>query len=381
MKPQTIPIITLLIGGFIGVVLPAIAVTPQIIAIEDEVELKRPNWSRFHLVGVGTTLQLDDWLRPLGGGVEILCPDETISFLPAGNIWGALAFCPTGLRRGRPKPNALSSNLLGGTDPSIPYIISPRRTLILDPCPTLRWNAVANAQSYHVTLTSPTGVLWQQSVNEATIVYPGTPSLEPGIPYLFTVKTDTGISSQAEQTQGLDFILLAESDLEPIHQTLTAWSQLNLSPQAEALARAELLADYPLSPAALSRYAISSGLSVENLSTYGLVAGAIETLEQLVKQPNANATIHRTLADLYWQSGLLLLAEQHYLQVIQFGPDNRPLEDLALSQYGLAILSSVGDDPRGARQWLERSRDTYRQLGDHDSVLTIEQQLNALPQP
>jgi hypothetical protein len=63
-------------------------------------------------------------------------------------------------------------------NPLIPYIISPRCTLVLNPLPMLRWNGVPGASRYTVSLIGDEDVLWETDVSETEVVYSGEPALD-----------------------------------------------------------------------------------------------------------------------------------------------------------------------------------------------------------
>ena len=86
---------------------------------------------------------------------------------------------------------------IGGIDANIPYLITPRHSLILDPTPLLRWHPVPKTTAYTLVVTGPNGELWRTQTSEPQLVYAG-PNLTPGVAYHVTITTNTGQSSQAD---------------------------------------------------------------------------------------------------------------------------------------------------------------------------------------
>ncbi len=381
MNSQTIMRIfktLILTTAMLGFVTPAIATTYQIIKAEGQVLLKRRQWSDYRSTSEGAEINLnqDDLILPeRGAKVIILCPDKkTIWRVPSGRVWGASNGCPRALRRSR-NPG-LVGGILGGTDPSVPYLISPRRTLILARQPTFRWNAVPGASHYTISLSTSAGVIWQQKVSETEIVYPGEPPLEPGTLYSLKIKADTGASSQDENVSGLEFILLTDTDLKDVQTDVEQLTNLELSDKAEALALANFYADYILTSDSAQAY----NLTAENLATYSLTAKAIEVLEALVAQESITPAFDRILGDLYWQSGLQLLAEAQYLKVVELAQEPQYLEERAKAQFSLAEMYVVLEKWEETDQWLRQAKQSYVELGDRDHTTMIEEQLEELNQ-
>ena len=107
----------------------------------------------------------------------------------------------------------------GDTNALIPYIISPRNTLVLTDKPVLRWNASPGATSYVVSIKTNKGdVIWETQVETTEVVYPGQPPLKPGVNYVMTVIADNERSSEEEEEDisELQFRLLDETERQPV---------------------------------------------------------------------------------------------------------------------------------------------------------------------
>ncbi|MDJ0595972.1 MAG: hypothetical protein QNJ72_39325 [Pleurocapsa sp. MO_226.B13] len=364
--------------AILGSVTPAIATTYQIIKAEGQVLLKRRQWSDYRPTSEGAQINLnqDDFIYlDRGAKIIIQCPDKTTTWrVPSGRVWGASNGCPRALRRSR--ATGLVGGILGGTDPSVPYLISPRRTLILDRQPTFRWNAVPEASNYTISLSTSAEVIWQQKVSETEIVYPGEPLLGPGKLYSLTIKADTGTSSQDENVSGLEFVLLTDTDLKQVQTDVEQLTNLELSDEAETLALANFYADYILNSDSAPAY----NLAAENLATYSLTAKAIEILEALVAQGSTIPAVYRILGDLYWESGLQLLAEVQYLKVVELAQEPKYLEERAKAQFSLAEMYVVLEKWEETDRWLRQAKQSYVELGDRDNATMIEEQLEELNQ-
>ena len=325
-----------------------------IIEAKGEVLLKRKDWSEYRLTRVGAELYPGDLLQPVSGArVLVQCANgKTIWSVPEGVISGATNGCPPqaipiSRRKGDIIPPRNSIN------PLIPYIISPRCTLVLNPLPTLRWNAVPGANSYSVSLIDEDDVLWETIVRETEVVYSGEPSLESGIDYLLIIQADTGASSQEEDLPDLGFSLLDENQASLVRECVEELTNLELADEALALALVHLYMGYDLR------------------------AEAIATLEALVNEQSQTSAVYRTLGDLYREVGLNLLAQKHYLKAIELA-SLKDLEGQALATEGLGKVYEAIANPQEAIRCLTQARDRYEALGDTQRLKDLEKRLAEL---
>lgn len=274
-----------------------------IIEAKGEVWLKREQWSDYQRTTVGTKLYPGDLLQPAPQArVIVQCADGKSTWsVPAGVISGASNGCPPRIVPIFRKTGDIAP-LRSGINPLIPYIISPRRTSLLNPLPKLCWNAVPGASRYAVSLIGDEDVIWETKVGESEIVYAGEPSLESGVVYLLSIEADTGSSSQEEASPDLGFSLLEENEATVVREAVEELINLNLADEAKSLALAHL-------------YMVND-----------LKAEAIATLEALVKQGSQIAAVYLTLGDLYLEVGLNQLAESLYLRATQLAAEARDVE-------------------------------------------------------
>jgi len=315
-----------------------------LLAVEGEVLLKRETWSDFHPTAFGAALKRGDLLKLSSGAqAKILC--DTL------NIWNAPSgAAPTGLS-GCPRPEAPFLIRRGvkiastrGGDPAAPYIISPRSTKLLNAAPTLRWNAPSGASSYIVQVRGG-DVNWvQEGVVETELLYPGEPPLEPGASYLLVVEDDAGKSSRDEGSVGLGFSLLSEDEAAEIKKQREQIMALDLSDTARNFALAQYYA------------------------SQGLIAEGIEILAEMIEAGSKEAAVHQSLANLYVEIGLFLLAEPRYVEALGLAEDEGDIERIADIQAGLGqIYLKLGNTDRAIER-LTEAQASYERLGDASRV-------------
>lgn len=240
-------------------------------------------------------------------------------------------------------------------DPFIPYIISPRSTLLLDPRPLLQWNEIPGA-TYTVSIRGPQGVIWQtpEPIAATEILYPGNPPLEAGVTYQAIVQADDGTSSLDEDVPGSNFTLLSADDARKVRSALALLAGQNLNPTAEDL------------------------LQVYFYLGYYLRAEAIATLKSLIAQGETTALVYRLLGDQYLQVGLSPLAEPPYLEARDIASANQELEELAAALAGLGEVYINLNQREKAIEALTRARDTYETLENASRVRDIDAKLERL---
>ena len=355
--------------------LPAIAEPiGRIKSMTGNVQLKRNGWSTFRPVATNAEFKLGDLLLPAANAkVNILCPDFTERPVRSGVQSGLKGVCPTLSRKAGRGPNP-ADGTLGGLNAQIPYIISPRRTLLLHSKPTLRWNPVTGAKQYTVQVIGPNGVVWQTKVKQPEVMYPGKPLLQPGVPYTLLVQTDTGASSKSDGASGLEFRVLRDSELKALQAEVTKLSQQDLTTSAVALTVANLYRNYALPKTAASSY----GIPAEEIGTHNLSAEGIEILTALITKGNRSPAVYRMLGDLYWQIGLAQPAIAQYLKVIEFAAKPEELEDRTEAQFSLGEIYAATKDVPQAVRWYSQAKDGYGSLGDSQRVRFLEGQIQTL---
>ena len=243
----------------------------------------------------------------------------------------------------------------GGTNQLIPYIISPRKTKILNNKPLLRWNGVPNATSYTVRLRDPSGVIWEEEVSNTEIPYPGNPPLKPGENYSMVIVANNNTSSQNEGIFGLAFSLLDANKAQEVKTAVEKISQQELPQDVRAIALVHLY------------------------RSYNLIAKAIETLEMLVEQGTETTLVYRLLGDSYRQIRLNLQAKDAYVKAVEMAKAE-DIEEKADAQAALGEVYIILKDIDKAIGSFNEARVKYKFLGDLEQVKKLNQKLTELNQ-
>lgn len=258
------------------------------------------------------------------------------------------------LSRRCPKRPATADSRNPTIDPLVPYIISPRRTLILNSTPQLSWNAVPGVTNYTVSLLKGEETIWQTTLSDNQIIYPGEPPLETDAKYLLVVEADNGKSSQQEEVANKQFSLLPIQKAEAITTAIEQLQNLSLTDKEKAFLSAYLY--------------IGAELNYE----------AIKTLEALIVQGFDDAEIYQQLGELYWQIDVTLLAESNYLEAEKQAITSNSLIEKAQVQEALAeIYLYLGDDSEALLRF-QQAQEDYQTLGDMQKVKELEIEIQAL---
>lgn len=330
----------------------------QIIHTSGEVAIERQN-GRIVRPSSGTPIYPGDKLRTAQNGqVMLQCADLGIkSIAPSENQLNSCllakekskADCSADLIK---CPDRGEDKIVWNNAP-IPYIISPRRTKLLGNKPILRWNPVAGATSYKLSILENKAKLnWEMTVNGTEAVYPGEPVLKPGFKYRLIVEANTGVSSESLLGEGdTEFRLLDEKEVEGVKEAVRAIGQQVPNAAAKKIATSNLY-----------------------LST-NLIAEAIETLESLPKSGIETPPIYRTLGDLHREKlQLMPQAESYYLKAIGIAkPDD--IEELTEAHYGLGQVHSSMRNNLEAMRYLKLAKEGYQTLGNLPMVEKIGKQL------
>jgi tetratricopeptide (TPR) repeat protein len=238
----------------------------------------------------------------------------------------------------------------------IPYIISPRRTKLLDSKPILRWNPVAGATSYKLSLRENGAKLnWEMTVSGTEAVYPGEPPLKPGVRYRLIVEANTGASSETPVVEGdTAFGLLEPKQVQGVKDAVGAIDKQVPNENAKKLAISNLY-----------------------LNT-NLIAEAIEILENIEKTGGETPPINRALGDMYLEKlQLVPQAEVYYSKAINTAkPDD--IEELTAARYGLGQVHSAMRNNLEAMKYLRMAKDGYTTLGDLPMAEKVQKQLQDL---
>ena len=342
-----------------------------------QVFLKRRTWSDFQAVRVSTEIEERDQIRVAKGGrVRISCPNRRTPFWASEEPIAIKRLCG-GWKLVAGRGNQ-STATLGGTDPTLPYLISPRHTLLLSNIPIFRWNPVSGVTRYVVQVKSANRVIWETTVQQPQIIYSGSP-LVPGTAYTVTVKASNGKTSEQDginQTRAseLEFRVLRQPEADKIAQEVAVIRKSGLTAPVTALALAKVYGDYVLPASTAQAY----GLSDQTLDTHSLTTDAITELEEQIKKGDPSTIVHRTLGNLYWQIGLAQPAIDHYNQAINLVQSSKDLEEWTLAQYGLGRIYSAISKPSEALNAYQQARTGFLFLGDTQRAAVLDRRIDKL---
>jgi hypothetical protein len=208
-----------------------------LVSLDTSAQIKREGWKDYQPVGFGALVYATDLLRT-DGNITLLCADlQTIKTL-------------TGLGR-NPCPlqsdgfalqyddMLFSPGVRGSTASTIPTLISPRNTTILDSHPILRWHDTGTA-TYTVEIYQGSKSVWiAKNIVGTEIVYPAeAPMLVAGKDYLLVITDNaTGRSSTDDTEKGLGFQIVSEAERVEIEtQRQSVFNLDGLDEPAEKLA-------------------------------------------------------------------------------------------------------------------------------------------------
>ncbi|NER38498.1 MAG: tetratricopeptide repeat protein [Oscillatoria sp. SIO1A7] len=312
-----------------------------IIQAEGSVELKRPGWKTYQPTGVGAAVFTGDLLKPAAGiTVLVQCSSGEQWPVPAGIPSGVANGCAV-IDEGGDGYDGTRSSELGGINANIPYVISPRKTSLLDSRPTISWNPVEGTTNYSVRVQGP-GVDWRQrNVSATELAYPEQEApLQPGGYYQVIVKAENQSSSIHDKGTKLGFRLLSEEASDRILEQVARIQEQDWSEPEKTLAIAHLYSQ--------------QDLRIE----------AIELLHTLTEQGSQPATIFLMLGELYWQVELPLLARDNYLQAFQLAQEEGNLWQQTKAAASLAELYEAIEEKEEASQWSDRAREGYEALDE-----------------
>lgn len=368
----------MLVTGMLVAVTPRMAVAGaiELTIVRGKVWVQRKGASTFSPVSGKTRLQIGDWVKTEPGATAaITCPDSTRQAVSTyGTARGIANYC-----RGN-SLNALRSGSLpplpGGNVAQIPYIITPRYTLLLNDKPTLRWNPIEGATSYTVRLYGRPKVngvvgrkvqLWQTQVSGTQVVYAGEQPLQPRVDYWLVVVANNGQSSEQEKcpsevynpqardgVSGCKFQLIGADEALALRVAVEESQQLDATEEEKAIAVA-------------NEYA-----------AYNLYAEAIATLEALVAKDSTTPVVYRTLGDFYGTTGLNLLAQQHYLKAIELASTQRNSWEKVTAQDHLGALYVVMNQKNDALRLWQEARAGYQSLGATELVKLLQERIGKI---
>jgi hypothetical protein len=253
---------------------------------------------------------------------------------------------------------------LGGFEPEVPYIVSPRHTLTFNNKPTLTWNSIPKVTGYEVKIYKDnlgTAEIFDFSsiplshtqeskllpgADLVQIDYPFSKPLQSGVNYRLEVSATTGTNSSVSSKEKIN-----ESTYSSDYGFSGLWFKV-LEPDPgvkEAINQAQKMPNLPDE--------VKQSSIAQIYDNYGYTNDAIRILERLLPQTKKPG-IYRKLGNLYEQTGLSLLAQAAYLEAIKLAQTGSAensssesnQEEIRLACEDLAALHKLMTTQTGAVQ-------------------------------
>jgi hypothetical protein len=303
------------------------------------VRIKRFGWSDYIPVSYGTALRTDDLLQ-VQGKASVLCSDLSLSETSGIGSTPCKTTNPIAFSDGMEYSTFRAKKI-------VPYILYPRKTLILTAHPLLRWNDTLS-KHYKVSILSNDQEVWSGVSSVTQMQYPTTaPDLKPEVSYhLRVTDLDENKSSEEDPATGLNFrlvdpILVKKIDAET--------SQMFSSQAFSEVDRKFALAIYYL--------AFTDPNQNDKLRLFGEAWPLLEEVSKIQPSPAILLKIGDTLAGM----ALSREAQSAYQFALQYAQSLGDLESQAEAHADLWRVNGNQDD-------FEQAVNFYKQLGDSNQV-------------
>jgi hypothetical protein len=308
----------------------------------EPVQLKRlaQGWTDFHPAAWGTTVQRGDLIQPPPDGTSIiLCADLSVHVISEETGSPCQVSQPDLFWDGKHIVIPMSPGQ------TIPFIVYPRSTRILEERPLLRWRD-SGATSYTVAIIADGRAIWQETgVTGTELPYPDdAPPLEAGRRYLLEIKDEnSGLSSAQEPLRGLGFTLLSVEETNVVRQKEADILALSLDAAGQQFALAVYYAGQELYGAALAaldeaiaaqespqlwlwlgHVLVAMRLNAEAEAAYAAASGMAAAQGDLESQAQAEAQLWRMTSDeAYWDTAVVLYQQLGDAQAVADLQNNR----------------------------------------------------------
>jgi serine/threonine protein kinase len=189
------------------------------------------------------------------------------------------------------------------------FLSEGKKSVILNPRPSISWHSVSRASSYVVKLEGK-GVKWTRETRDTKLAYPKqSEALRFGSTYKLTVLAMSGDFARSASSYALN--MLPNSIAQQITSIVKQIQKLNLSPDEEA-----------------------RDLDTIYMSQK-LITEAINVLLARINAGTTNPTLHRLLGDRYLEAGFPVNAQQAYTQASILAQSADNAAELALAEVGL----------------------------------------------
>jgi hypothetical protein len=334
--------------------------------VQGRVAVKRAGWDKFVPATVNMQVANGDLFQLTGkASAKVTCADTNVVLIqkPSERLQ-----CKTARPEFSFKGNGTRPPRAGDIVTDVPILISPRKTKLLDPRPTLRWTPVTGAVVYIVKIMRGSDEVWSQEVKRGTeLKYPASaPALAMGTTYKVEIVAG-GHDSNEEGAVNTGFAVLSPNDARAVRAVEQRIRARNLSPVATAFLVANLYATWGVNP------------NDARDEKWALNAEAVELLEKATAaQPDAPSLL--TLGHIYLTLGLTTLAEDRYRRALQLAEATDNVLGKARAHYAIAQVFTVRYNSAEAKRWFLSARALFQSFGDAASVAKVDKELSEVEQ-
>jgi hypothetical protein len=321
------------------------------VLVQGDVSVKRQGRTTYEPVVIGMNLRPGDLVRVNSSShAKIVCSDLTVHELPVG-----IAGIPCAPRHSviRIKDNIINVTRSGPPDGSYPVVLSPRKTKLMSPNPTLQWTPVAGTQVYAISIRGP-HFFWRTVGSGTVFVCPDQVlRLKPGVDYRLIVEAGER-SSNEEPGNGLGFSILDGKQRSRVEKKQQRIERLGL-------------------PDGPTQFLIASLYAGD-----GLRAEAIQRFEKTFAEMKV-AAVSRLLGDLYLEVGLTRQAEASYLKALELSKAENDEECQMLVHLALgSIYEEALGNSKLAKEHLAATLALANKIGDEGAASLADQKLAKL---
>lgn len=313
------------------------------------VKLKREGWTDYQPAPIGTRLYPTDLLDVEDtaiivcdiAGVPTVQIAKAIGKTPCSTQGSTLEYDGARFRSGQRSPPK-----------DIPYILFPRRTLIVNTNPTLMWHDT-KANSYDVSIVEGSKVIWEQTnISGTSILYPkNAPVLQPGITYQVVVRDNLGKTSDDEPAKDLGFRVLNTAKRTEIEQHQQAIQKLTgIDPVTQKLVLAAYYATLP---------------EEDGRSLFGEALLLFEDIKQTQNTP----AIQLWMGDMFNAMSLSDEAASAYQSALQQATSSGDRASQAAAEAGLWRVTHD-------KAHYDAAVNFYQELGDQQELTNLRNQAN-----
>lgn len=345
----------LLVGLFVfwpGRTTPDATPLATIIEVKPEVNVKRANSDRLLPADFGLYLYSGDVVNTyVGAAATLICGNSLLFELPEqsnltvtcqegsdarllGRLEAVLNTAP---------PNEISLTMEGQSRAPaarwsrLPLLLDPRQTVITTTRPTFRWQPVADAGGYRLSLSLPGGQSWSRETNTTSLTYPAdAPPLAPGSANIVTL---VPLNDETAADKSL-LRVLDEAGQAELAEAETAIRALPLDEAGQDYLLAQLYRQRELRSAAIAQLEALTG-----------------------RQAVPSTGLAQLLGDLYFEVGLYAQAQENYQTALTAAETAANLPAQAAAQVGLARVAYAFEEIERAGEYLQRAEDLYREAG------------------